>query len=105
MAQVRVRSLTDTILEYDMVVLDSNGTNVRYPFKFSPKGTADADVVITEISDNLSSEFSAKVVAKTGTVRPNNPKWDDVKTDTDGDGANDTGGYGWEQSGALYEII
>ena len=104
---VKVRALTDqgTGMEYDMVVLKNRGRDERYPFKFSPLGTLDANVFATEIDDNLVAEFSAEVVAKVGLTIKQNPSWEDVKNDTTGDGLNDTGDYNWATNSALYEIV
>ena len=103
---VKVRSLTDTQLEFDFVVLTIGGIEKRHAFQFSPKGTADADVFVTKIADNLQAEFEAQVAGKIGLVIKQNPNWEDVKTDTDGDGvSNDESRYNWSSYGNLYEIV
>lgn len=102
---VRVRSITDTTLEYDMVAIENRGRIERYPFKFSPKDTVDESVVETEVDEARVEDFIAAVTTKVGVVIPQNPLWDDVKTDTDDDGVNDTGEYNWATYGLLYEIV
>jgi len=103
---IKVRALADGALDKDMVVVkDGSGRYVRFAFNVSPKGTADSDVVLTKVDQNLLTAVSTAIVGKQGTVIKNNPDWDDVKTDTDDDGVNDTGLYNWVQEGHLYEIV
>ena len=113
-SMVKIRALTDqgTQMEYDMVVIENRQRAERYPFKFSPLGTADADVYATEIDDNLVAEFSAAVIAKVGVTIRQNPEHADVSTDdgtdgdlTPGDGINEGTRYNWAEYGNLYEIV
>ena len=103
---IKVRGLTPGTLERDIVVIEDSGNNlVRFGFNISPHGTPDSDVVITEVDQSILSKVTAAIVAKKGTVIRNNPNWEDVKTDSDGDGVSDTDRYNWAQEGQLYEII
>ena len=103
---IKVRGMTEGTLEKDIVVVkDSGGREVRVGFNISPFGTADADVVLTEIDQKILSDVSAAIIEKKGVVVRNNPDWEGVKTDTTGDGVNDTGLYNWVQKGQLYEIV
>ena len=105
--EVKVRALTDqkTGMEYDMVAIENRGRIERFPFKFSPLGTLDADVFKTVIEAGKQADFEAAVLAKVGVTIAQNPEHDDVKTDTDDDGVNDTGLYNWATYQNLYEIV
>lgn len=107
MAKVKIRALQDSCLEHDIAVIaNTGGVLTRFPFRFSPKGTADASVVETEIADALQTAFEEEVAAMEGYVIKQNPNWDDVKTDTDGDGVSDKEPLAnWATTGKLYEII
>ena len=107
MAKVKVRALQDTCLEYDIAVIANTGGDLmRFPFKFSPKGIADASVVENEVDDKLQAAFEAEVAAMEGYTIKQNPDWDDVKTDTDGDGvSNKEPVSNWRETGKLYEIV
>ena len=103
---IQVRGMTEGTLDNDIVVVkDSGGREVRFAFNISPKGTADADVVTTEVDQKMLADVAAAIVSKKGTVIRNNPAWEDVKTDDDGDGISDTDRYNWAQQGQLYELV
>ena len=103
---IKVRALAPGALDKDIVAVeDSGGNTVRFGFNISPAGTPDAAVVITKVDQNILPHVTAAIVEKRGTVIENNPDWDKVKTDTDGDGAADKSVYNWAQEGQLYEIV
>jgi len=106
--EVKVRALKKGYaLENDIVVVPVEGRDVRFAFNISAQGTADADVVTTKIDVKHQANFEAAVTAKVGVFILNNPAWDSVKTDADGDGVSDEDGtrYGWSKNEPLYEIV
>ena len=103
MAQIKVVSKIDgNILEWDRVVWGDRGQ--PFCFEVSPYGTVAGAQKITETGDIDADELVALINARVGVVRKNNPNWEDVKTDSDGDGASNEDGtrYGWEGEGQLY---
>ena len=105
-SKIKVRARTKSSLDQDFVVIPNRANMMeRFVFLVSPLGTVDAAVVETEIDDLHKDAFTKAIAAKEGVTVQNNPAWEDVKTDTDGDGANDTGKYGWAKDGLLYEIV
>ena len=112
-SKIKVRSLTESILDQDFVVLKNRANRMeRFVFLVSKKGTVDGAVVETEIDDLHKADFIAAIKAKEGVTIQNNPNWEDVKTDdgTDGDATADDGinegtRYNWAKDGLLYEIV
>jgi hypothetical protein len=111
--KVKVRALNKGALDRDIVVIKNRGNGMeRFAFEVSPLGTVDADVKETEVDAIHEVDFKAAIAAKRGVTIENNPKWEDVKTDSgaDGDttaddGINDGTRYGWSKEGVLYEIV
>jgi len=113
--KVKVRSLVKgAILDVDFVLVELSGRDKRVVFSVSPLGTADANVLETEIEAKYEKEFKEAIVAKRGVVIQQNPKWDDVKTDdgaagdgTADDGKNEGTRYNWAHNinDPIYETV
>jgi len=117
---IGIRALNKGGVDYDFVVVEVEGRDLRFAFQVSPKGTVDAAVVKTTIPKAHEAGFKKAVEAKREVVVEQNPKWDDVKTDdgkdgdtTAGDGKNDNdnirngGRYNWvnDVMAPVYEIV
>ncbi len=100
MAGIRVIADTDASPEVDKVVYNQEGK--IFAFYVSPKGTIEADAIITPTGNIDTTDLIARIEAMQGIRIEQNPDWDDVKTDTDDDGINDTGDYNWVDNGFLY---
>jgi len=113
--KIKVRSLVKgAILDRDFVLVEMEGRDKRFAFKISPLGTADANVLETEIDDKYKTGFEAAIAAKREVVIQQNPKWDDVKTDdgaagdgTADDGKNEGTRYNWAHdiNDPIYEVV
>ena len=113
--KIKVRSLVKgAILDKDFILLEVEGRDLRFAFTVSPLGTADANVIETEVDKKYEAAFKKAVAAKREVVIQQNPKWDDVKTDdgtkgdaTSGDGKNEGTRYNWVHNinDAVYEIV
>ena len=111
--KVKVRALTDSVLDWDFVVIGNRSNRMeRFAFQISKKGTPDDAVIETEIDADKQADFEAAVTEKEGVVIKQNPEWEDVKTDdgadgdtTADDGINDGDRYNWATYGKLYEIV
>ncbi len=101
MAQIKVVSnFEGNILEWDNVVWGDNGQLFCFPV--DTYGTDIADQALVEVGNMDAAALKVLIDARIGVVRQNNPDWDDVKTDTDGDGLANSDNYGWSQEGQLY---
>jgi hypothetical protein len=114
MALVKVRGLVPGTKDVDVVVVEVEGQDLRFSFNVSPVGTPDAAVVTTEVPDEHQAAFEAAVVARRDVVIQQNPNWDDVNTDSagngdsnPGDGINDGTKQNWtnDPSAPIYEIV
>ena len=122
--KIKVRALTKAALDRDFVILKQNDTYKQYFFEVSPFGTDIGNVIETIIPAAREADFKAAIEAKEGITIQQNPKWDDVKTDTDGDGVADKGqdvdndgatdtdqdgnniiANNWVKNSNLYEIV
>ena len=109
MPVIKVRATTDEYLSNDIVPLPTyagyNGEH--FGFKVSPKGTADADVVETQTGNIDRDMLKAEIEAMRRVTIQNNPKWDDVKTDTNDDGVSDSEPRAnWaEYPDSIYEVL
>ncbi len=102
MAGIRVVALTDASPEVDKVVYNQDGK--IFAFYVSPKGTIEANAIITPTGNIGLTDLTARIKLMQGIRIVPNPAWDDVKTDTDDDGINDTGDYNWVENGLLYTV-
>ena len=102
---IKVRSNFEGTLAVDTVVISIGGTPTRMRFTVNPVGTPSADCVATLVPGYAAAEFTKNVEALNRLTIKNNPKYDDVKSDTDGDGVNDTGLDNWAKQGLTYVIV
>ena len=109
MPVIKVRATTDAYLTADKVALPATSEyrGKHFGFYVSPKGTADADVVETETGDIDTAMLKEEIEAMRRVTIENNPPYDDVKTDTDGDGISDSEPReNWvENPDSIYEVI
>ncbi len=103
MAKIKVvAAQKGDILDKGRVVWGDRGQ--PFMFDVSPYGTAIANQAVTETGKIDAAGLVALINQIEAVVIQNNPKYDDVKTDTDGDGASDSDGtrYGWATEGLRY---
>ena len=108
MPTIKVRANTDEYLENDFVPLPTyagyNGEH--FGFQVSKKGTPESECIETQ-TGNIDRDMLKKEIEDMVRVTiQNNPKWEDVKTDTDGDGVSDSEPRAnWAEYRGLYEVI
>ncbi len=87
------------ILDKGRVVWGDRGQ--PFVFNVAAFGETPAETPVGKIDGDELVKLINKVEA---VVIQNNPAWDDVKTDTDGDGVSDSDGtrYGWATDGQRY---